>query len=98
MALRTIPLRKVNRDNLWLGGDRELVMFFGLMAFSLVFSAQEIRASIVGVALWVTSLFLLRLVAKSDPQMRMVYLRSLRYKRYYPANSTPFRENTKVYK
>jgi type IV secretion system protein TrbD len=98
MALRTIPLRKVNRDNLWLGGDRELVMFCGLMAFSLVFSAQEIRASIIGVALWVTSLFLLRLVAKSDPQMRMVYLRSLRYKRYYPANSTPFRENTKAYK
>ena len=98
MALRTIPLRKVNRDNLWLGGDRELVMFCGLMAFSLVFSAQEIRASIIGVALWVTSLFLLRLVAKSDPQMRMVYLRSLRYERYYPANSTPFRENTKTYK
>lgn len=98
MALRTIPLRKVNRDNLWLGGDRELVMFFGLMAFSLVFSAQELRASIVGVALWVSALFLLRKAGKSDPQMRKVYLRSIRYKSYYPASSTPFRENTKVYK
>lgn len=98
MSLRTIPLRKVNRDNLWLGGDREAVMFAGLMAFSLIFSAQEIRASVIGVLLWVTALFLLRKAAKSDPQMRKVYLRSRRYKSYYPANSTPFRENTKAYK
>lgn len=98
MALRTIPLRKVNRDNLWLGGDRELVMFAGLMAFALIFSAQELRAAVIGIFLWVASLFLLRLVAKADPQMRQVYLRSLRYKRYYPANSTPFRENMKAYK
>ena len=49
MALRTIPIRRSgNRDNLFMGGDRELVMFSGLLAFALVFSAQELRASVAG--------------------------------------------------
>ena len=95
MALRRIPIRRAgNRDNLFMGGDRELVMFSGLLAFALIFSAQEIRASVFGLALWFGSLFLLRLMAKSDPKMRFVYLRHRRYKPYYPARSTPFRLNT----
>jgi type IV secretion system protein VirB3 len=77
-----------------MGGDRELVMFTGLIAAALIFSAQELKATIYGIILWLCSLYLLRLMAKADPQMRMVYWRSLRYKRYYPALSTPFRENT----
>ncbi|NMQ07993.1 conjugal transfer protein TrbD, partial [Candidatus Accumulibacter phosphatis] len=32
MALRKIPIRRAgNRDNLFMGGDRELVMFSGLL-------------------------------------------------------------------
>jgi type IV secretion system protein VirB3 len=76
-----------------MGGDRELVMFTGLIAFALVFSAQELRASLYGMVLWLFSLYLLRLMAKADPQMRFVYLRHRRYQRYYPAQSTPFRIN-----
>ena len=94
MALRTIPIRRAgNRTQLFMGGDRELVMFSGLIAFALVFSAQELRASIYGLLLWLCSLYLLRLMAKADPQLRFVYLRHRRYQRYYPAQSTPFRRN-----
>jgi type IV secretion system protein VirB3 len=94
MALRTIPIRRAgNRTQLFMGGDRELVMFSGLIAFALVFSAQELRASIYGLLLWLCSLYLLRLMAKADPQLRFVYLRHRRYQRYYPAQSTPFRNN-----
>jgi len=95
MAIRTIPIRRAgNRDNLFMGGDRELVMFSGLIAGALIFSAQELRATIFGVCLWFGALFVFRLMAKSDPKLRHVYLRSRRYKKYYPAHSTPFRENT----
>ena len=38
------------------------------------------RATILGLVLWFASLFLLRLMAKSDPKMRFVYLRHRRYK------------------
>ena len=95
MALRTIPIRRAgNRQNLFMGGDRELVMFSGLMAFALIFSAQELRATVVGLLLWFGALYLCRLMAKADPRLRHVYLRHRRYKPYYPARSTPFRVNT----
>lgn len=95
MALRTIPLRRVGiRHNLFMGGDRELVMFAGLLAFALIFSAQELRATVIGLVLWFGALVACRLMAKSDPQMRFVYMRHRKYKRYYPARSSPFRVNT----
>jgi type IV secretion system protein TrbD len=92
--LRTIPSRRVgNRHNLVLGGDRELVMFSGLLAAALIFSAVELRATVVGIGLWVASLWALRRMAKADPLMRQVYMRQRRYRTYYPARSTPFRDN-----
>ncbi|CAD7741895.1 conjugal transfer protein TrbD [Xanthomonas vasicola] len=95
MALRTIPIRRAgNRENLFMGGDRELVMFSGLMAFALIFSAQEVRATVIGLMLWFGALYAFRVMAKADPKMRFVYLRHRRYKPYYPARSTPFRDNT----
>lgn len=103
MALRAIPIRRAgNRDNLFMGGDREMVMFSGLVAGALIFTAQELRSGIIGVTLWLCALHLLRLMAKADPKMRFIYLRQRRYKGvkagnargYYPARSTPFRDNT----
>jgi type IV secretion system protein VirB3 len=94
MSLRTIPIRRAgNRHNLFMGGDRELVMFSGLLAFALIFSAQEMRATVIGLLLWFGALFACRLMAKSDPMLRFVYLRSRKYKRYYTHRSTPFRLN-----
>ena len=94
MNLRTIPIRRAgNRTNLFMGGDRELVMFSGLLAFALIFSAQELRATVVGLLLWFGALFVFRIMAKADPKMRFVYLRHRRYKTFYPARSTPFRVN-----
>lgn len=96
MALRIIPIRRAgNRENLFMGGDRELVMFSGLLAFALIFSAQELRATVVGLVLWFGALYAFRIMAKADPKMRFVYMRQRRYKTYYPARSTPFRENTR---
>jgi type IV secretion system protein VirB3 len=96
MTLRAIPIRRAgNRDNLFMGGDRELVMLCGLLAFALVFSAQEWRATVLGLALWCGALAACRLMAKSDPKLRPVYLRHRLYQRYYPARSTPFRHNAR---
>ena len=97
MALRTIPIRRVgNRDNLFMGGDRELVMFSGLLACALIFSAQEIRATVIGLVLWCGALYACRLMAKSDPKLRAVYLRHRKYKGYYAARSSPFRMNSRT--
>jgi type IV secretion system protein VirB3 len=96
VALRTIPIhRSGNRTNLFMGGDREMVMFSGLLAGALIFTAQDLVATIYGGLLWFFALFALRGMAKSDPRMRHVYLRHRRYKSYYAARSTPF-FNTQV--
>jgi type IV secretory pathway TrbD component len=96
MALKNTPIRKIgNRDNLLMGGNRKAVMVSGLMAAALIFNAQELRATVFGISLWFGALFVLRLAAKSDPKLIIVYIRHLPYKIYYPARSTPFRLNTK---
>jgi len=94
MALDSVPIHRVaNRDSLFMGGDRELVMLAGLLAAALIFTAQDLRATVFGIALWFGGLFVLRLMAKSDPKMRDVYLRHRKYEKYCPARSTPFRDN-----
>jgi type IV secretion system protein VirB3 len=94
MALRTIPMRKAgNRYNLFMGGDREMVMFCGLLAAVLVLATQDWIAFFTGLVMWFGALWMLRRMAKSDPQMRHVYLRNRRYKPYYPPRATPFRVN-----
>jgi type IV secretion system protein TrbD len=77
-----------------MGGDRELVMFSGLLAGALIFSAQDLMATVYGILLWIGALFVCRLMAKSDPKMRPVYMRHRHYKEYYSPRSTPFRINT----
>lgn len=76
-----------------MGGDREMVMLSGLLAAALIFASMNWFAAIIGVFLWICCLYLLRLMAKSDPKMRYVYLRHIKYAAYYPARSTPFRIN-----
>lgn len=68
MSLRTIPIRRCgNRPSLFMGGDRELVMFSGLLSAILIFAAQDWVAALFGIALWFLSLKGLRLMAKADP-------------------------------
>lgn len=93
--LRSLPIRRAgNRTNLFLGGDREIVMCIGLLAFALIVLGQEAIAVSAGTMLWVVGVYLCRLMAKKDPALRHVYLRHRRYCRYYPARSTPFRDNS----
>ena len=45
----------------------------------------------MGAVLWIGLIRLLRGAAKIDPQMSKVYIRPLRFKRFYPAFSRPWR-------
>jgi type IV secretion system protein TrbD len=98
MSLRSIPIRRCgNRPSLFMGGDRELVMFSGLLSAILIFAAQDWLAAFAGLIMWFLSLKGLRLMAKSDPYMRAIYLRQRRYQAYYSARSTPFKINKRGY-
>jgi type IV secretion system protein TrbD len=94
MALRQVTLHRAGiRPHLFLGGDRELVLFSGLIACVLIFACFQPLTICAGIGLWVVALFCLRRMAKADPRMRYVYMRQLLYRKYYPARSTPYRNN-----
>jgi type IV secretion system protein VirB3 len=77
-----------------MGGDRELVMFTGLLAFALAFAAVTWLATGFALLLWTVGLMVLRKLAKADPFMRWVYLRQISYRRYYPPRASPWRINS----
>lgn len=83
--------RALSRPNLLLGADRELVLLTGLVAVILIFVVLTIYSAILGAAVWIAIVGALRMMAKSDPVMRRVYLRHISYKPYYRATTSPWR-------
>ena len=83
--------RALSRPNLLVGADRELVLLTGLAAVILIFVVLTIYSAIFGAAVWVVIVGLLRMMAKSDPLMRQVYMRHISYKHYYKATTSPWR-------
>jgi type IV secretion system protein VirB3 len=93
-ALRCTPVyRALHRPNLILGGERELVLFTALLAGGLALTAQNLVATLISGLVWFGVIGLLRRMAHADPRMSLVYARQLRYQRYYPARSRPFRRD-----
>ncbi|NGN43540.1 conjugal transfer protein TrbD [Mesorhizobium sp. CGMCC 1.15528] len=83
--------RALSRPNLLMGADRELVLLSGLAAAILIFVVLTWYAALLGVAVWVAAVAVLRMMAKADPQLRRVYARHISYRPYYRATSTPWR-------
>jgi type IV secretory pathway TrbD component len=99
MAQRRITLHRAGiRPHLFLGGDREMVLFSGLIAAVLIFACLQPLTILIGVTLWIGTLWIFRRLAKADPRMRSIYMRQLLYRSYYPARSTPFREDQRPWK
>jgi len=83
--------RALSRPNLLIGADRELVLVTGLAAVILIFVVLTIYSALLGAALWVLAVGLLRMMAKADPLMRQVYVRHIRYRAQYIATASPWR-------
>ncbi len=80
----------LNKPNLLLGGERELMLISALFSSVMIFIAMTWQTFLIGIALWLILSMLLRMMAKADPLMSKVYLRQLKYKNFYTAHSTPF--------
>ncbi|EAK4321605.1 conjugal transfer protein TrbD [Campylobacter coli] len=80
----------LNKPNLIFGADRELILMVGVISFALIFTGATLLTSIIGIFLFFFCNMLLRLMAKSDPLMRQIFLRQIKYKKFYYPQSTPF--------
>ncbi|NEH49615.1 conjugal transfer protein TrbD [Rhizobium leguminosarum] len=83
--------RALSRPNLLMGADRELVLITALAAVILIFVVLTVYSALFGIAVWIVIVGALRMMAKSDPLMRQVYIRHIAYKHYYKATTSPWR-------
>lgn len=91
---RTVPIaHSLQRSSLLLGGERELVLLTGLLSAVLIFITLSLYAIVLGIALWLSVVALLRRLAKADPIMSKVYQRHIKYRAYYPPRSHPKRSS-----
>ena len=89
--LRQIPIyRALNRPNLLMGGDRELVLVTILSTVFLIVLLASWYTVAIGVVVWFFGMWGLRWMAKADPRMRELYLRHIKYSQNYDAKSGPF--------
>jgi len=75
-----------------MGAERNLVLAAGALSGALVFVGMTLMSIVMGIVLWGISIFSFQRMAKVDPHMFEVYLRHIKYKSYYPAQSTPWRK------
>lgn len=80
--------RSANRPHLLLGGDRELVLFAALLSAMLIFALVTWWGVVAGISLWIAAVAALSRMGRSDPMLRQVYLRHVRYRPFYPAKGS----------
>jgi type IV secretion system protein VirB3 len=94
MAPRPQPIASsLWRPHLLMGGERVavgVVVGACLMVISVGWQVWSMVCMAIGLLCLPIALYVLRRMAKADPQMIGVYLRSLRFPRYMRAHSTPF--------
>jgi type IV secretion system protein VirB3 len=77
----------LTRPLLMMGCEREPLIISALLAVTMVFMLRSLVLAIVGVAFWVISVGVLQRMSKSDSQLSKIYLRHIKYRSYYPAQS-----------
>jgi len=89
--LRRVPIHaSLNRPDLLFGCERQLALVVSMISVILVIVAMTWLAAGLGVFVWFGAIAALRAMAKVDPVLSKVYLRHIRYHKYYPAHATIF--------
>ncbi len=71
-----------------MGCEREPLLISAVIAVTLVFMLGNLVLAIVGVAFWVAAVGVLQRMNKADSQMTKIYLRHVKYRSFYPAQSS----------
>ncbi|MDI2113891.1 conjugal transfer protein TrbD [Commensalibacter nepenthis] len=89
-SLRHTPIyRALHRANLLMGGERKPVLLLIMATVGLAVTSMNLIAIVVSIFMWITGIFCLRMMAKSDPFMIGIYFKSIKYKGYYYPRSKP---------
>lgn len=78
----------LTRPLLMMGCEREPLLISGMIAATLVFMLGNLVLAMCGVAFWVIAVGILQRMTKADNQMSKIYLRHVKYRSFYPAQSS----------
>jgi type IV secretory pathway TrbD component len=82
------PLRpSLNRPQLLIGADRELVLLTGMLAALMAVTVMSFLSFVLAGLCFSAATAVLGRIAKADPLMRRVYARHVLYRDFYPAKS-----------
>ena len=94
---RLVPIHQsAHRPAQVRGCDRGLILTALFAAFCLAFSLLTVWGFVLSAALWFGAVAVLRRMGKTDPLLRQVYIRHLRYRDWYPAKSGLFSQRAGV--
>ncbi|MFA9394661.1 MAG: conjugal transfer protein TrbD [Halodesulfovibrio sp.] len=92
--MREIPVHQsLHRHTLVLGAERDIVMTAALICFLIGFGGFTLPSGVVGFSLWTVLVFILRRMAKADPQMSVVWRRHIDLQDFYEAKGTPWQRH-----
>jgi type IV secretory pathway TrbD component len=88
--LRKMPIRRsLTRTQMLVGGERNLVLIAALTSVIIGLTISLGTSFLLGVLiagiLWSIECYLLKTMAKADQIMSKIYIRSSKYKAFYPA-------------
>lgn len=86
--------KAILQKNQFLGCDRELTMLLFLITFALAIGSLDLYVIITCLIMCAFLFYLLTLMAKRDLMLRHVYLRNIKYKKYYTAKASVFAKST----
>lgn len=86
------------RPVLFMGADRELTLLTGLVCSVIIFYSFALIPILFALLVFFLSLYFFRLMAKTDPLMRKIYLKHIHYQSFYLAKSSIFCVTNRIYK
>lgn len=88
MELRRIPIHSsLHRANLVMGAERELALGSALAALLVGLGGMSLVSASTAIVFWVSTIWVLRRMARADPMMSKVWLRHVRQQVFYSARS-----------
>ena len=88
MELRRIPVHSsLQRANLVMGAERELVLGSALAALLVGIGGLSLVSAGTAIVFWFCAIWVLRRMARADPMMSKVWLRHVRQQVFYSARS-----------
>lgn len=92
MVVRKIPIHQsLHRHNFVLGAERELVMTSALIALLVGVGGMTWVSAICALLFWISAIFVLRRMAKADPIMSKIWMRSVKQQDFYSPRASRWR-------